>query len=142
LAERALPHALQMAQCMGSELHLARVTLAMLYVDGPGTAGPAFTQQMLDSDREAAQTYLGRLQQRLNCPDLPVVTTVLEGPVAEVLVDYARAHRIDLIVMSTHGRSGLSRWVFGSVAERVLRGAHCPTLVVRGTPAPDTADRD
>jgi nucleotide-binding universal stress UspA family protein len=57
---------------------------------------------------------------------------VLAGPVAEAIVDFAKVNHIDLIVMSTHGRSGLSRWVYGSVAEKVLRGAHCPTLIVRG----------
>jgi len=53
------------------------------------------------------------------------------GRPAEQIVEFAEQQRMDLIVMSTHGRSGLSRWVFGSVAEKVLRGTHLPILLVR-----------
>jgi nucleotide-binding universal stress UspA family protein len=52
-------------------------------------------------------------------------------PAADAILDLATAHRADLIVMSTHGRSGLGRWVLGSVADRVLRGATLAVLLVR-----------
>lgn len=132
LAEQALTHAVPIAKCMGGELHLARVCLSMIYVNALGGGSPDFGEQVYELDRQAAQAYVEKVSQQLTSPDLPVMTAVLEGAVAETLVDYAQTHQIDLIVMSTHGRSGLSRWVFGSVAERVLRGAHCPTLIVRG----------
>ncbi|HEY7362799.1 MAG TPA: universal stress protein [Methylomirabilota bacterium] len=63
--------------------------------------------------------------------DVPVVTAVESGmPVAERIVDYAERHAIDLIVLGTHGRTGVSRVLIGSVAERVVRTAPCPVLTV------------
>jgi len=53
------------------------------------------------------------------------------GSVADSLVDFAEAGGIDLIVIATHGRSGVSRWVRGSVADRVLRASRVPVLMVR-----------
>jgi nucleotide-binding universal stress UspA family protein len=55
------------------------------------------------------------------------------GRPAEQIVEFAEEHEMDLIVLSTHGRSGLSRWIFGSVAEKVLRGTHLPLFLVRPT---------
>jgi nucleotide-binding universal stress UspA family protein len=69
-----------------------------------------------------------------------VATTVLEGPVADALLDHAAASHADLIVMSTHGRSGMERWLLGSVAERVMRGAKMPVLLIRpDQPAAESA---
>jgi nucleotide-binding universal stress UspA family protein len=56
------------------------------------------------------------------------------GRVAETIIDYANRHSVDLIIMATHGRSGLSRWAYGSVADKVLRGADVPVLLVRAHP--------
>ncbi len=62
-----------------------------------------------------------------------VLTTVVSGRPAECITDYARTENFDLIVMGTHGRTGLSRALLGSVAERVVRTAPCPVLTVRDT---------
>ena len=64
---------------------------------------------------------------------LALRTKVKDGDAAGVIIDTAVAENVDLIVMSTHGRSGLSRWVLGSVTEKVLRQAPCPVLVIRDT---------
>lgn len=69
--------------------------------------------------------------QRKDCDTLTVHTVVKKGPAAEMIIDYAREHLIDLIVMATHGRSGLQRWVYGSVADKVLRGTDLPIWLVR-----------
>jgi nucleotide-binding universal stress UspA family protein len=78
--------------------------------------------------------------------EVPVVTAVVAGlPVAEEIVRYARTHGIDLIVVGTHGRTGPSRLLLGSVAERVVRTAPCPVLAVpavaerEAEPAPEPA---
>jgi len=63
-------------------------------------------------------------------PDVPVVVAATGGDPAEEILRYAGRHPIDLIVVSTHGRTGVSRALLGSVAERVTRGAPCPVLVV------------
>jgi universal stress protein A len=62
-----------------------------------------------------------------------VTTEVLTGPAAKAIVEGARARYCDLIVMGTHGRHGVAHVLLGSIAERVIRTAHCPVLVVRNT---------
>ena len=131
LAERALPHALDIARYSDGALHLVRVALAQIYVASKGGAD-LYPHEVLQQDREEAETYLEAIRSECQVKGAAATAEVLAGAVAESIVDYARDNQIDLIVMSTHGRSGLSRWVYGSVAEKVLRGAHCPTLIVRG----------
>ncbi len=62
-----------------------------------------------------------------------VTTEILTGTAAKAIVEGARAQHCDLIVMGTHGRHGVAHMLLGSVAERVIRTAHCPVLVVRNT---------
>ena len=64
-------------------------------------------------------------------PGVPVVEKTLFGLPAEAILNMAEEEEVDLIAMTTHGRSGVSRWLFGSVAEQVLRNADCPLLVMR-----------
>ena len=82
-------------------------------------------------DRQEAHAYLDEIMARPRHPDLLVDKRVIEGDEAAVIVDTAVAENVDLLIMSTHGRSGFGRWLLGSVAERVLRTAPCPMLVVR-----------
>lgn len=102
--------AVEYARRFGARLHL-------LHVVSPTTdPAPRPTLEHLAEE-------LGR--------EVPVVTAVVSGlPVAEEIVRYARTHRIDLIVVGTHGRTGPSRLLLGSVAERVVRTAPCPVLAV------------
>jgi nucleotide-binding universal stress UspA family protein len=69
---------------------------------------------------------------RLAALGVPVVTLEVAGDAASQILDLVRTASIDLVAMATHGRSGLSRWVFGSVTEKVLRAAPVPVLIVRG----------
>lgn len=135
LAERALPHAIEIARCMGSQLWLLRVSLYQSYAYSPAWDGPPYSEEKLAADRRAAAEYLDQVRLQYHCADVAGLTEVLVGPVAETIIDYALAKNVDLIVMSTHGRSGLSRWVMGSVTDKVVRAAHCPTLIIRGAPA-------
>lgn len=132
LAERALPPAADIARGMEAQLWLVRVSLAGEYVFGPGGTIAPYADEVFEHDRRAAAAYLSEVRARLARPGLTINSEVLNGPVAETIVDYARSRQIDLIVMCTHGRSGVSRWVYGSVTDKVLQGAHCPTLIVRG----------
>lgn len=72
-------------------------------------------------------------------PGVAVTVAATGGDPAEEILRYAAQHPIDLIVLSTHGRTGMSRLLLGSVAERVLRGARCPVLVVPGASVQTTA---
>jgi len=78
-----------------------------------------------------AKEYLDGITQRLRDQGIEASAAIRYGEPAEEIVDYAQANKVDLIAMSTHGRSGVSRWVFGSVAEKVLRGTDVPIFLVR-----------
>ncbi len=130
LAEQAIESAIAVAGKFTSEVHLVQVITNYL-VPSYGIdyqVGETYRDVSL---REAS-AYLENVRDRLTVDfDGEIKAKVIEGLVAENIVDYADTQEIDLIVMATHGRSGIGRWVFGSVAERVLRGAQCPILMVR-----------
>ena len=77
------------------------------------------------------ESYLDNLVSELDYGNVKIQKEVLVGNAAEQLIEYARKNNIDLIIMATHGRSGVSRWVMGSVADRLLRALSVPVLMVR-----------
>lgn len=86
-----------------------------------------------EAGREAwdnARLYLDRVADSLQKPYWFVQTRIEEGRPAERILEVAHELKVDAIVMSTHGRSGLSRWVFGSVAQKVISAAECPVLLI------------
>lgn len=135
LAERALESAFALARQAEGEVLLVRVlALERVLVPDlhmPGGYGALWPNQSLERAEAEAKEYLKSVQTKKAPQDLPVHTEVFEGGVAEVIMDTAAAEKADLIVMSSHGYSGITRWVLGSVAERVLGGAPCPVLVIR-----------
>jgi nucleotide-binding universal stress UspA family protein len=136
-SDAALAQARELAAALGASLRLVHV-----FDDGFVTgAMTADGQTFLPPDLRAQVTSAvdARLRERLReqvgtC--LGHDTALLTGPVANSIVDYARTHAIDLIVMGTHGRSGLAHILLGSVAEHVVRTAACPVLTVRPRPLP------
>jgi nucleotide-binding universal stress UspA family protein len=129
-AERALPVAARIAR--GSN---ARITLVQaLPVPAPGGAFPAtamLTASQIAAQRAAAADYLARIA---GCPllsGLDALTVLATGTPAAAILDTAHERRADLIVFCSHGRSGLSRWMLGSVAEHVARQSAVPVLVLR-----------
>jgi nucleotide-binding universal stress UspA family protein len=76
------------------------------------------------------QDYLSSVQDKLGKAGVKTRTEVPEGNPAEVLIDYINKNSIDLVVLSTHGRTGFSRWAFGSIAEKVLTGSESPVLLI------------
>ncbi len=128
LAEQALPPALAIAKAMDAKLILLRVIPSLLL-----TVDPQVYEQMYQWQEDEAATYLHQMQAKLDkANEAKATAETTTGPTGEAIIDYAQQNGADLIVMSSHGRSGISRWVYGSVAEKVLRGATCATLVVRG----------
>jgi nucleotide-binding universal stress UspA family protein len=129
MAEAAIAEARQLS-APDSTLVLVRAANALAL---PGT-------DMMNAQVYAvqeAEAYLDELKTRLEAEGMRGVNVhVWYGPAAAAIVDAARLYAADLIVMSTHGRSGLGRVVFGSVAESVLRGTTVPILVVRPSGAP------
>jgi nucleotide-binding universal stress UspA family protein len=107
-AEAALRCAIEYARRFGARLHLLHV----------------FSQGEVEVTRLLADAAA------LAAPGVPVIVSSTGGDPAEEILRYAQRHPIDLIVVGTHGRSGFSRVLLGSVAERVLRGARRPVLTV------------
>jgi len=81
--------------------------------------------------RAEAERSLAGARERLSEAELEIRVKVLFGRPADKIVEYAMKEEVDLIAMATHGRSDFSRWVFGSVAEKVLRATALPILLVR-----------
>ena len=89
--------------------------------------------------REQAQQQLAATINRLGTHDVVITPVVLFGYPAEAIVDAAIDYQTDLIVMATHGYSGLRRWALGSVADKVLHASPVPLLLVRAQPRRDAA---
>jgi nucleotide-binding universal stress UspA family protein len=134
LAERALEPAATLARYYGAELLLVRVPeMTRIFVAAEFGYGVLYPSQALEAAREEAADYLRSVQAGSAVAGVRARSEVAEGDVAGAIVDLAGREGADLIVMSSHGYSGLARWLLGSVAERVLRAAPCPVWVVRAT---------
>jgi nucleotide-binding universal stress UspA family protein len=126
LAEAALPKALELAETSGARVLLLRAAEAHTLMP----RDPTEPQVKAVSEAEG---YLARVQKRLTRRRgrVTVETAVWYGPAARAIVEAARIRKVDQIVMTTHGRSGVRRLLLGSVAESVLRGTTTPLLLLR-----------
>jgi nucleotide-binding universal stress UspA family protein len=134
LAECVLPHVISIAKgCGVPQVTLARVVTPIL-IYGNETDGsitlPDF-QKVEEQNMKNAQEYLDKQVKLLKENDINADSQAIFGNVLEALTDFAEKAKVDLIVIATHGRSGISRWVWGSVADRILRSAKVPVLMVR-----------
>jgi nucleotide-binding universal stress UspA family protein len=132
LAEAALPTAEALATQCKIPLALLRVVevVSLTFVDPIGMTGMNY-QTMLDSFPESADTYVNELAARLRAKGVVVETETPMGLPADKIVGYARDHAGSLVVMTTHGRTGLANVLLGSVARRVVQHGNVPTLLVR-----------
>jgi len=137
--ERALPLAARLACNTDAVLHLVRVHVP--HVQPPiSLEGPVSDPQQDALRWDAERTYLTRIRRGLAVVSVASARiAVLDGPVAEGLADYAAVNQVDLIVMSTHGRSGLGRAWMGSVGDALLRRSPAPVLLVRPADDRETA---
>ncbi len=132
-AETALVPAMQIGRGVGAEILLARV-LEMNYMAVPMVAGGyewAWPVAALENSRREVADYLAGARRLHDCAACHVRAVEMEGDAAGCIVDTADDEACDLIVMSTHGHTGVRRVIFGSVTERVLHAAPCPVLVTR-----------
>lgn len=134
-AETALPHAVTLARTFGGSILLLRTVEESM----PARRYPsmAIMQEASEEDRRAAKSYLDGVAERLRQEGVAVHTMVLKGWAADVIAYRGAALGPRLIVMATHGRTGVARWLLGSVAQEVIRRSPLPVLLVR--PA-ETAD--
>lgn len=94
-------------------------------------AEPGLLWETLDQSQRQQKAYQA-LESNLKFPPYQGIQSAIAiGDPSSEIIDYAQTHEADLIVMPSHGRTGISRFLLGSVAERVVRYAHCPVLVLR-----------
>ncbi len=136
LAERAIPHAGEIARGAGAEILL----LQAIYLPMPVVPEPVLLTEgkILEEAAKATSEYLDRVGAQLKGGGHRVRTMVDERPPAEAILHVADRENVDLIVMSTHGRSGLSRLMMGSIAESVLRNTHRTVMLVKPERPADT----
>jgi nucleotide-binding universal stress UspA family protein len=115
-----------------------KASLTVLYVY-PGVVEGAEAQRDVDQDRAYWRSQLEQI--RPADPNIPVTHVFLEGDAAGEIARYAADANMDLIVMGTHGRTGLERMLLGSVAEQTLRAAPCSVLVVKLPRGMPTAEK-
>lgn len=139
LAEKALAHGVEIAAKFEARLVLFAVVESYQVYPQPGVVGPVAGVPIgIDDEVAQVRNYLRGLAEEQARAGLEIVVTVNQGDPATEICDHSKAIGADLIVMSTHGRSGIQRWVYGSVADRVLRGADTPVLLVRTKSEQDT----
>jgi nucleotide-binding universal stress UspA family protein len=130
-AEAALDPALAIARAMGAEIVLFRVAQRIPRTEKLAEMPDVYNDVVAATYREA-EDYLKDLQEKLAPEQVSIEYRPASGGVARQILDYAAGHDIDLIILSSHGRTGVDRWVHGSVAQKVLDNCSCSTLVVRG----------
>lgn len=133
LAECVLPHVEAIARgCETEELVLLRIVEPeRVYSTSNSPIDPNLAATRESERKKAAETYLNEIGNRLAAVGLTCRVKAIVGRVAESLVDYCVANSIDLIIIATHGRSGITRWVRGSVADKILRSSKIPVMMVR-----------
>jgi nucleotide-binding universal stress UspA family protein len=148
MAEVVLPYVEDIGRCYSAEVILLRVVptpqdrlIATVYQPSmvvPGSAEdpvplphPVYQEQEMASLRVEAKRTLAGARRRLSEAGLKPRIEVLFGRPADRIVECATKEDVDLIVISTHGRTGLGRWAFGSVAKRVMRATAIPVLMIR-----------
>jgi len=134
-AEAALPYALEMAAQFDSDITLLRVVLPPRMGEGALSPESAnFLIKMRDDLYKEAIEYLQHQKGSLRQQNYRVHYQVAESEdIAAEIISAVRGGDVDTVVMCTHGRGGLSRWLFGSVATRVLQSVQVPVLVIRPT---------
>ena len=131
LAEMAIPHAVELARKMDLEIVLLRV----FALPTPAYAAEEYApnlEELWEQTRREAGEYLEKKLHQLQKEGLGRASTVLlEGYAAEKIINLARERAESLVAMCTHGRTGVGRWVLGSVTDRVVRHSDNPVLVIR-----------
>jgi nucleotide-binding universal stress UspA family protein len=132
LAECVLPHVEALAKAsQAQEVVFVRVVEPYRPPPSDYVVSDQEIARFDEEYRAVAEKYLKELVNRVHLGAIQPRLEALRGRVAETLAEYANRNNVDLIIIATHGRSGISRWVWGSVADRVLRSSCVPILMIR-----------
>jgi nucleotide-binding universal stress UspA family protein len=129
----AFGKAVELAKANGAQLYLVHVLTPVVPLAGDGYVSPTVYADIEASTRAAADKQMSRLAAKARQAGVTRVhTLLLEGVAHDRIARAARSRRADMIVIGTHGRTGLAKLFLGSVAGRVVAAASCPVLTVRG----------
>lgn len=132
----AVDHALDLAERHGATVHAIHV------VEDLGGVTAFGRPEIHEELRARGERLVAAVRERARERGVDPVTAVLDGSPAEGIVDYAREEDVDLVVLGTHGRTGLQRYLLGSVAERVVRTAPAPVLTLSPEVRPVSDDEE
>lgn len=130
-AEQALPVAAQLARASQGTITLLEIVDLTHNTIPHGIGAPYISQDIIDDELYAARSYLDRWRQNSLLSGLVVQTQAVAGNPATAIVAQAAEPSIDLVVISSHGYTGMKRWLLGSVAEKVARHSLAPVLILR-----------
>jgi nucleotide-binding universal stress UspA family protein len=130
-AERILPHVEALAQKFGAKLVLVRVVEPIHIGVAPHELGGLYIPEVAEHLVQEAKTYLNSLQSQLRAKQIEAKTVIESGPVVSTLLAVADRENVDLIALASHGRTGLARVFYGSVAAGLLNQTDRPVLLIR-----------
>ena len=130
-AEAILPHAEALAQCHGAKVVFLQVVEPSSLPVGSEDNYLKRYQKQLERETKVAETYLAGLEGEFREKGIEARVRVVHGPVVEAIINAAEREKADLIALASHGRSGLSRVFYGSVAAGILHRADRPLLIIR-----------
>ena len=128
LAEQALPHAIALAESFSAELILFR---ALNPIASTLNLPPGAVKRSEEITKELTCEYLDQVAGRIHKSNVSIIPVIVVGRPHEEIIRFAESESVDLVVMCTRGHSGVSRWLMGSVADRVARSIVIPVLLVR-----------
>lgn len=136
LAECVLPHVKELAKdCHVDEVILLRICEPpVILADYPANMPHGWEEHVKEEtafSQQQCSLYLGEVEKQLKAKGLNVRVESRLGNPAQQITDCAEENEVDLIIMASHGRSGISRWAYGSVAEKVLHATCVPVLMIR-----------
>jgi nucleotide-binding universal stress UspA family protein len=135
LGECGLAHVKAIATgCNAKEVIILGVVEALPYAGVlAAELGEDWNKSAAKNAEDFTREYLTEAANRLKEDNIPAKTAILHGKAADEILEYVKKNQVDLIVISTHGSSGIARWAFGSVADKVVRHATVPVLLVTPT---------
>ncbi len=130
ISRASIPHAIEFAKKFSAKLHLLNVLDENLYADYSFAGGlsnpPSYFSNLIEERKQRLKEYSKEISK-----EVPVETNLRRGVAACEIIGEAKALKADLIIIASHGRTGLSHLFMGSVAERVVRESPCPVLTVK-----------
>lgn len=130
-AEAIIPHLKTLAHCFGAKIILLQVVEPAYIPSDPASYLPELESELNEHRKSEAENYLLAWKQRLGSQEIEAEVKIEMGPVVETIIKVSQDENVDLIAMASHGRSGFSRVIYGSVANGVLQKIDRPLFLIR-----------